>query len=75
MLDYREDQPTHVMPLGQVEDIGHLTEVDTDEPGWFTLSEEAACEGCYLCERGICVRRFVQLGEDETLIVHGAYEA
>lgn len=74
MLDHREGQPYHVIPLGPVEDIGHLTEVDTEEPGWFTTAGESD-EDCYLCERGICVRRVVQLGYEETLIVHGAYEA
>lgn len=71
-LEHREGQPYHVYPTGPVADVGHV--LGDEDPSWFT-TDGPELDGCYLCERGVCVRRVVQMGHHETLIVHGAYEA
>lgn len=66
-----------IMPCGPVEDAVHAWSYRSDEQcGGFVESCASGDDPeCWLCRRGVCVRRHFYFADGGLLIVHGTFEA
>lgn len=64
-----------VLPRTQVPDLGHV--LGFESSGFsvgLLLTDGHGDEDCWLCQRGICVGRYLVCFDGGSLLIHGAFE-